>query len=101
MYIQYKPRETKVRKVFIFQLFAETAVTADPDTLIAGRWYELQCCQVAEIPARKLKKGPRKKDLVGRVRGRILAEFFKKWQKRVQRKCSKEIPYFTVMTNTQ
>ncbi len=38
-----------------------------------------QCCQVAEIPAKKkLKRGRRKKKLAERICGRILAEFYKK-----------------------
>jgi hypothetical protein len=45
---------------------------------------------VAEIPAKKLKRGRRKKKFV--------AEFWliltKKWQKRGRRKFSKEVPYF-------
>ena len=49
-----------------------------------------QFCQVAEIPAKKLKRGRRKK----KICGRILADFTKKWQKRGRRKFSKEVPYF-------
>jgi hypothetical protein len=45
---------------------------------------------VAEIPAKKLKRGRRKK----KICGRILADFTKKWQKRGRRKFSKEVPYF-------
>jgi hypothetical protein len=41
-----------------------------------------QCCQVAEISAKKLKKGRRKIKLAGRICGRILAKFYQKWQKR-------------------
>ncbi len=55
---------------------------------------EEQYCQVAEIPAKKLKRGCRKKKFVERICGRILAEFTKKWQKRGRRKFSKEVPYF-------
>jgi hypothetical protein len=45
---------------------------------------------VAEIPAKKLKRGRRKKKFFGR----ILADFTKNWQKRGRRKFSKEVPYF-------
>ncbi len=55
---------------------------------------QIQCCQVAEIPAKKLKRGRRKKKLAERICGRILADFIKKWQKRGRRKFSKEVPYF-------
>jgi hypothetical protein len=44
-----------------------------------------QCCQVAEIPAKKLKGGRRRKKLAERICGRILADFTKKWQKRGHR----------------
>jgi hypothetical protein len=53
-----------------------------------------QCCQVAEIPAKKLKRGRRKKKLAERICGRIVADFTKKWQKKGRRKFSKEVPYF-------
>jgi hypothetical protein len=36
------------------------------------------CCQVAEISARKLKRGQGKIKLAGRICGRILAEFDQK-----------------------
>jgi hypothetical protein len=42
-----------------------------------------------------------KKELAGRVRGRILPEFYQNWQKRSQRKFSEEVPYFAVLTKTQ
>ncbi len=56
------------------------------------------CCQVAEIPARKLKRG-RRKNKVGQKNlwlnfGRIL-------QKRSRRNFLKEFPSFTVITNTR
>jgi hypothetical protein len=35
-----------------------------------------QCCQVAEIPAKKLKRGRRKKSLARRIYGRIMAELW-------------------------
>jgi hypothetical protein len=38
---------------------------------------EFQCCQVAEIPAKKLKRGRRKNKLAERICGRILADFTK------------------------
>ena len=53
-----------------------------------------QCCQVAESPAKKLKRGRGKKKLAEKICGRILAEFYQKWQKRGHRKFSKEVPYF-------
>jgi hypothetical protein len=49
---------------------------------------------VAEIPAKKLKRGSRKNLLAERICGRILADFTKKWQKRGRRKFSKDVPYF-------
>ena len=48
----------------------------------------LQDCQ-AEIPAKKLKRGHKKK-----ISGQILADFTKNRQKRGRRKYSKEVPYF-------
>ena len=48
----------------------------------------LQGCQ-AEIPAKKLKRGHKKK-----ISGRILADFTKNRQKRGRRKYSKDVPYF-------
>jgi hypothetical protein len=43
----------------------------------------------AEIPAKKLKRGHKKK-----ISGRILADFTKNRQKRGRRKYSKDVPYF-------
>jgi hypothetical protein len=40
-----------------------------------------QCCQVAEISAKKLKRGRGKIKLPGRICGRILAEFTKSGRK--------------------
>jgi hypothetical protein len=60
-----------------------------------------QCCQVAEIPAKKFKRGRGKRKLAGRIHGRNLAKCYQKWQKRGQRKFSKEILSFTEMTKTQ
>jgi hypothetical protein len=37
-----------------------------------------QCCHVAEISAKKLKRGQRKIMLAGRIYGRISAEFLRK-----------------------
>jgi hypothetical protein len=54
----------------------------------------IHCCQVAEIPAKKLKRGRRKKKLAERICGRILADFTKKWQEGGRGKFSKEVPYF-------
>jgi hypothetical protein len=45
----------------------------------------IQCCQLAEIPAKKLKRGLGKRKLAGRICGRTLAEFCQKWQKRGRR----------------
>jgi hypothetical protein len=53
---------------------------------------------VTETPAKKLKRGQRKKMLAGRIFGRIFGQIL---QKRGQRNFSKEFPYFTVMANTQ
>jgi hypothetical protein len=44
---------------------------------MTDRWLG-QCCQVAEIPAKKLKRSRRKKKLAERICGRILAEFYQK-----------------------
>jgi hypothetical protein len=41
----------------------------------------MQFCRVAEIPAKKLKRGRGKKELPGRIRGRILAEFWPNFTK--------------------
>jgi hypothetical protein len=41
-----------------------------------------QCCQAAEISAKKLIRGRKKIKLAGKSCGRILAEFYQKWQKR-------------------
>ncbi len=59
-----------------------------------------QCCQVVEISAKKLKRGRGKKS-AGKISGRILAEFFQKWQKRGQRIFSTKVPYLTVRTHFQ
>jgi hypothetical protein len=45
-----------------------------PPTLIT----ESQCCQEAEIPAKKLKRGREKKSLTGRTCGRILPKVAEK-----------------------
>jgi hypothetical protein len=45
----------------------------------------------------KAQKGPGKIELAGRLGGRILAEFYVKWQKKGQRKFSKEVPSLTVL----
>jgi hypothetical protein len=44
----------------------------------------------AEIPAKKLKRGHKKK-----ISGRILADFTKNRQKRGRRKYSKDVPFFS------
>ncbi len=54
----------------------------------------VQCCQVAEVPAKKLKRGRRKKKLAERIYGRILAEFYQKVAEKGPQKISKEVPYF-------
>jgi hypothetical protein len=63
----------------------------------------MQRCTVARWPKFRPKgsKGRGKKNLAGRIRGQILADYYLKWQKRGQRKFSKEVPYFIIMTNTQ
>jgi hypothetical protein len=40
-----------------------------------------QCCQEAETPARKVKRGREKKRFGRKIRGRILAEFYKNGRK--------------------
>ncbi len=52
-----------------------------------------QCCQVAEIPAKKLKRGQGKKIWLEE----FAAETWLNFTKRGQRKFSLKIPYFTVM----
>jgi hypothetical protein len=49
---------------------------------LSACWGGWQCCQVAEIPAKKFKRVRGKKELDGRIRGRILADLYQKWQKR-------------------
>jgi hypothetical protein len=66
---------------------------------LASHNIKLQCCQVAAISAKKLKRGRRKIKLAGRICGRILAEFYLKWQKMGRKVFSKEIPYLTVLTH--
>jgi hypothetical protein len=41
-----------------------------------------KCCQVAEIPAKKLKRGREKKIWPEELVAEFLAEFYRKWQKR-------------------
>ncbi len=54
-----------------------------------------------EIPAKKLKRGQRKKKLAGRNCGRILAEFCQKWQKRGRIHFLKNFLLLQVMKNAQ
>jgi hypothetical protein len=49
---------------------------------------------VAEIPAKKLKRGRRKKSLPKEFVAEFWLNFTKKWQKRGRRKFSNEVPYF-------
>jgi hypothetical protein len=49
---------------------------------------------VAEIPAKKLKRGRRKKSWPKEFVAEFWLIFTKKWQKRGRRKFSKEVPYF-------
>ncbi len=60
-----------------------------------------QCCQEAEISAKKLIRSRGKIKLAGRICSRILAEFYQKRQKRGQRIFSKEDPYLMVLTHFQ
>ena len=53
-----------------------------------------QCCQVAEIPAKKLKWGRRKKRWPKEFVAEFWLNFTKKWQKSGRRKFSTEVPYF-------
>ncbi len=64
-------------------------------------WFVKQCCQVAEISAKKLKMGRGKIKLAGRICGRILAEFYQKWRKRGRRILYKKDRYLTVLTHFQ
>jgi hypothetical protein len=54
-----------------------------------------QCCQEAEIPAKKFIRGRGKKNWSEE----FVAEFTKTGRKRGLRKFSTEVPYFTKMTN--
>jgi hypothetical protein len=47
-----------------------------------------QCCQVAEIPAKKLAKRSRGKKLAGIICGRMFAKFCQKWPKKICKKSS-------------
>jgi hypothetical protein len=62
------------------------------------KWHPARA-NVARWP--KSSKGAGGKKLAGRICGRILAEFCQKWQKRGRRELSKEVPNFSVMTNSQ
>ncbi len=59
-----------------------------------------QCCQVAEIPAKKLKRGRRKKKLAERICGWILAEFYKKAAEKGLQKIFKRSSLFLAMITT-
>jgi hypothetical protein len=58
-----------------------------------------QCCQVAEIPAEKLKR-KRKKKLAERICGRILAEFYQKVAEKGPQKIFKRSSKFFAMIYT-
>ncbi len=59
-----------------------------------------QCCQVVEIPAKKLKRGRRKKKLAERICGRILAEFYQKVAEKGPQKIFKRSFLFLAMKTT-
>ncbi len=59
-----------------------------------------QCCQVAEIPAKKLKRGHRKKKLAERLCGRILAEFYQKVAEKGPQKIFKRSSLILAMITT-
>jgi hypothetical protein len=55
---------------------------------------------VAEIPAKKLKRGRRKKKLAERISGRILAEFYLKVAEKGQQKIFKRSSLFLAVIIT-
>ncbi len=59
-----------------------------------------QCCQVAEIPAKKLKRGRRKKKLAERICGRILADFYQKVAEKGPQKIFKRSSLFLAVITT-
>jgi hypothetical protein len=59
--------------------------------------YVVQCCQMAEILAKKLKRGRRKKKLAERICGRILAEFYQKGAEKGPQKIFKRSSLFLAM----
>ncbi len=59
-----------------------------------------QCCQVAEIPAKKLKRGRRKKKLARRNCGRILADYYQKVAEKGPQKIFKRSSLFLAMITT-
>jgi hypothetical protein len=59
-----------------------------------------QSCQVAEIPAIKLKRGRRKKKLAERICGRILAEFYQKVAEKGLQKIFRRSSLFLAMITT-
>jgi hypothetical protein len=59
-----------------------------------------QCCQVAESPAKKLKRGRRKKKLAEKICGRILAEFYQKVAEKGPQKIFKRSSLFLAMITT-
>jgi hypothetical protein len=58
---------------------------------------DYQLLPVGRNFGQKAQKGPGKIELAGRLGGRILAEFYVKWQKKGQREFSKEVPSLTVL----
>ncbi len=56
--------------------------------LLGGFGPEDQYCQVAEISAKKLKRGRRKKKFAERICGRILAEFTEKGPQKIFKRSS-------------
>ncbi len=57
-------------------------------------------CQVAEIPAKKLKRGRRKKKLAEKICDRILPEFYQKVAEKGPQKIFKRSSLFLVMITT-
>ncbi len=53
---------------------------------------------MAEIPAKKLKRGRRKKNLAEIICGRILADFTRKWQKKGQKIFKRSSLFLAVIT---
>jgi len=68
----------------VIKILGSMGYTVPPPTpsMRTGAVVPPQCCQVAEFPAKKLKRGRKKNGWPEKFYCRILAEFCKKWPKR-------------------